>query len=45
MAIKKLSPELHAAHSYVRSSTLGPLGSMRVSFIGFPQVGHGSSVA
>src|SRR3984893_16216817 len=44
MGIKKLAPEVHAAHSWVRSSMLGPLGSMRVNFIGLPHVGHGSSV-
>ena len=44
MAIKKLAPALHAAHSYVRNSMLGPLGSMSVSFICLLHVGHGSSV-
>jgi hypothetical protein len=33
-----------AAHSNVRSSTLGPVGSMSVNFIGLPHVRHGSDV-
>jgi hypothetical protein len=44
MAIKKLAPESHGAHSYVRNSTLGPLGSISESFIGLPHMEHGSSV-
>jgi len=44
MAIKKLAPASHAAHSNVRSSMLGPLGSISVNFIGRPHVTHGSSV-
>jgi hypothetical protein len=44
MVIKKLAPVSHAAHSKVRSSTLGPLGSISVNFIGLPHVAHGSSV-
>jgi hypothetical protein len=44
MAIKKLAPESHDAHSNVRNSTLGPLGSISVSFIGLLHMEHGSSV-
>jgi hypothetical protein len=44
MAIRKLAPASQAAHSNVRSSTLGPLGSISVNFIDRPQVTHGSSV-
>ena len=44
MAIKKLAPVSQAAHSNVRSSMQGPLGSMSVNFIGLPHVGHGSDV-
>jgi hypothetical protein len=44
IAIKKLAPASHGAHSKVRSSTLGPLGSITVNFIGLLHMGHGSSV-
>jgi hypothetical protein len=44
MAIKKLAPVSHAAHSKVRRSMLEPLGSMSVNFICLPHVAHGSSV-
>jgi hypothetical protein len=44
MAIRKLAPVSHAAHSNVRSSVLEPLGSIRVNFICLPHVEHGSSV-
>jgi hypothetical protein len=44
MAIKKLAPVSHAAHSNVRSSMLWPLGSMSVNFICLSHVPHGSSV-
>jgi hypothetical protein len=44
MAIKKLAPVSHAAHSNVRNSMQAPLGSMSVSRIGLPHVRHGSDV-
>jgi hypothetical protein len=44
MAIKKLAPVSHAAHSNVRNSMQGPLGSINVSFIGLPHVRHGNDV-
>jgi hypothetical protein len=43
-AIRKLAPVSHAAHSNVRSSMQGPLGSMSVNLIGLPHVRHGSDV-
>ena len=44
MAIKKLAPVSHTAHSNVRSSMQGPLGSMSVNRIGLPHVRHGNDV-
>ena len=44
MAIRKLAPVSHAAHSNVRSSMQGPQLVDDVNFIGLPHVRHGSDV-